>query len=232
MPRILIVECMQEISSFNPLPSAYENFHIERGEELLAQRGLNTAIGGALSVFEARSDVTIVPAYRRAGPGAPGCSRPPAGSGCRARSWPPSPSGSPASTASTSRSTAPWGRTASSTRKAISSPRSARLAGPAVPIVISLDLHGILTDRMLRQIDGLAIYHTYPHVDFADTGARAASFLLKLLDGAVRPVHGAGRHPGAGARRRAHHQDRLLRRPHPRMPAPGARTARRSRPGS
>ena len=23
---------------------------------------------------------------------------------------------------------------------------------------------------MLRQIDGLAIYHTYPHVDFADTG--------------------------------------------------------------
>src|SRR5918995_1467715 len=60
-----------------------------------------------------------------------------------------------------------------------------RLAGPAVPIVISLDLHGILTDRMLREIDGLAIYHTYPHVDFADTGARAASFLLKLLDGTV-----------------------------------------------
>ena len=54
-----------------------------------------------------------------------------------------------------------------------------RMAGPAVPIVISLDLHGILTDRMLRQIDGLAIYHTYPHVDFADTGERAASLLLQ-----------------------------------------------------
>ena len=56
--------------------------------------------------------------------------------------------------------------------------RSGRLAAgakrarlPATkPIVISLDLHGILTDRMLRQIDGLAIYWTYPHVDFADTG--------------------------------------------------------------
>jgi len=26
--KILIVECMQEISSFNPLPSGYENFDI------------------------------------------------------------------------------------------------------------------------------------------------------------------------------------------------------------
>src|SRR3954452_3425658 len=62
-----------------------------------------------------------------------------------------------------------------------------RIAGPAVPIDISLDLHGILTDRMLRQIDGLAIYHTYPHVDFADTGARAARLLLRLLDERIRP---------------------------------------------
>ncbi len=40
---------------------------------------------------------------------------------------------------------------------------------------MSLDLHGICTDRMLRQIDGLTLYHTYPHVDFADTGARACA---------------------------------------------------------
>jgi len=33
-PRVLIVECMQEISSFNPVPSQYENFRIERGEEM------------------------------------------------------------------------------------------------------------------------------------------------------------------------------------------------------
>ena len=63
-----------------------------------------------------------------------------------------------------------------------------RMAGPDIPIVISLDLHGILTDRMLRQIDGLAIYHTYPHVDFADTGERAARLLLRLMRGGIRPV--------------------------------------------
>ena len=63
MRRILIVECMQEISSFNPLPSQYDDFHIERGEELYAQRGLNTAIGGALAVFEADAAASrIVPA--------------------------------------------------------------------------------------------------------------------------------------------------------------------------
>ena len=31
MPRILIAECMQEISSFNPLESGYSDFRIRRG---------------------------------------------------------------------------------------------------------------------------------------------------------------------------------------------------------
>ncbi len=62
------------------------------------------------------------------------------------------------------------------------------MAGPELPIVISLDLHGILSDRMLRQVDALAIYHTYPHVDFADTGARAARLLLHLLDAPHHPI--------------------------------------------
>jgi microcystin degradation protein MlrC len=53
---------------------------------------------------------------------------------------------------------------------------------------MSLDLHGILTDRMLRQVDGLTLYHTYPHVDFGDTGRRAAELLLRILDDGVRPT--------------------------------------------
>ena len=52
-PRILVAECMQEISSFNPLQSGYEGFHIERGEQMFAQRGLNTSLGGAFKVFDA-----------------------------------------------------------------------------------------------------------------------------------------------------------------------------------
>ena len=49
MARILLVECMQEISSFNPMPSGYEEFSVTRGPELLCQRGLNTGLGGAFA---------------------------------------------------------------------------------------------------------------------------------------------------------------------------------------
>src|SRR6185369_12818850 len=50
--RILVVECMQEISSFNPLPSGYENFRIERGTEMLDHLGRHTALGGALETLQ------------------------------------------------------------------------------------------------------------------------------------------------------------------------------------
>ena len=50
-PRILVAECMQEISSFNPTLSGYESFHLEHGDQMLAQQGLNTSLGGALGVF-------------------------------------------------------------------------------------------------------------------------------------------------------------------------------------
>jgi hypothetical protein len=56
LPRILIVECMQEISSFDPLQSEYDNFHMARGAELFGQRSLNTALGGAFQVFDPRPD--------------------------------------------------------------------------------------------------------------------------------------------------------------------------------
>ena len=37
--RILLADCMQEISSFNPLESQYEDFFIERGEALFVIAG-------------------------------------------------------------------------------------------------------------------------------------------------------------------------------------------------
>jgi microcystin degradation protein MlrC len=186
MPKILVTECMQEISSFNPLPSGYENFRIERGEELTAQRGRNTAIGGALSVFE-KPGIDVIPTYG-ARAGSAGL--------LSAEGW-----------ARLSRELldAVAGRIEEADGIYVSlhgamgadgelDPEGAllteirRLAGDDIPIVASLDLHGILTDRMLRQVDGVAIYHTYPHVDFADTGARAARLLLRLMSGGVRPT--------------------------------------------
>ena len=154
---------------------------------MLRQRGLNTAIGGALGVFEARGDVRVIPA-------------------CGARSG-----------SAGLLSAAGWQRLSAELVDAAATriggadaiyvslhgamgadgeldpegdllQRIRALAGPHMPIVISLDLHGILTDRMLRQVDGLAIYHTYPHVDFADTGMRAARLLLDIIDRKLNPV--------------------------------------------
>ena len=61
MPKILIFDTKQEISSFNPMQSGFENFQILRGDEIFAHRGLNTEFGGALKVFEGRADVTVIP---------------------------------------------------------------------------------------------------------------------------------------------------------------------------
>jgi hypothetical protein len=54
---------MQEISSFNPLPSGYDHFSVQRGEELYRQANQNSAIGGALAVFRRASGVAILPVY-------------------------------------------------------------------------------------------------------------------------------------------------------------------------
>jgi microcystin degradation protein MlrC len=63
-----------------------------------------------------------------------------------------------------------------------------RILGEKIPFVVSLDIHGILTDRMLKHSDAVVPYHTYPHVDFFETGSRAATLLLKILSGEARPV--------------------------------------------
>ena len=55
------------------------------------------------------------------------------------------------------------------------------LVGPRVPIVASLDLHANVTQRMLALSDGLVAYRTYPHIDMADTGERAAQLLRAHL---------------------------------------------------
>jgi microcystin degradation protein MlrC len=63
-----------------------------------------------------------------------------------------------------------------------------KILGEEIPIVVSLDLHGILTDRMLEHSDAMVAYHTYPHVDFFETGQRAAKLLLRIMVGEVKPV--------------------------------------------
>ena len=59
--------------------------------------------------------------------------------------------------------------------------RMRKLVGPKVPIVASLDLHANVTRAMFERADALVAYRTYPHIDMAATGDRAAHLLDRML---------------------------------------------------
>lgn len=53
---------------------------------------------------------------------------------------------------------------------------------PDVPISVSLDLHGNITQRMFDLAQVLVGYRTYPHIDMAETGHRAATALEQYMN--------------------------------------------------
>jgi microcystin degradation protein MlrC len=188
MTRILIAECKQEVSSFNPVPSGYADFIVTRGEEILQRhRGARSEIGGALAVFAGRQDLELVPTYSARAITSGGTLLA-AGFDRIASEF-----------LEALRSAAPvdgcyWSLHGAMAAENEDDPEgfllaeARRILGEDVPIVVSLDLHGILTDRMLEHCDAAVVYHTYPHVDFSSTGERAARLLLRIMDGAARPV--------------------------------------------
>lgn len=60
--------------------------------------------------------------------------------------------------------------------------RVRRTVGDRTPIVASLDLHANVTRAMFEHADALVAYRTYPHVDMAGTGGRAALLLRAMID--------------------------------------------------
>src|SRR5439155_9265060 len=66
------------------------------------------------------------------------------------------------------------------------------LLGDGVPIVTSLDYHTNMTPEMVRHASAMVGYRTYPHIDMAATGGRAARLLDRLLT-ERRPLYKAYR---------------------------------------
>ena len=188
MPRILIAECKQEVSTFNPVLSSYDDFTLRHGQEILDyHRHVRSEVGGALSVFDATPGVELVPTcsahfITSGGTLADGAFARIAGELLASIKAAPAVDGiyfSLHGAMATESEGDPEGYLLAETR---------RIVGDQVPIVISLDLHGILSDRMLEQGDAAVAFHTYPHVDFFGTGARAAKLLLRIVAGEVKPV--------------------------------------------
>lgn len=62
------------------------------------------------------------------------------------------------------------------------------IAGPEVPVAVTLDLHGNITPKMAALATGLFGVHEYPHVDSYERGQEAMAFLLRVLRDEIRPV--------------------------------------------
>jgi microcystin degradation protein MlrC len=189
MPKILISECKQEISSFNPVLGTCQDFDINWGQDLLAvHHNTGTEVSGALRVFSKTPGVEVVPGYS-------------------ARAITSSGTLGDADFRRIAREFLEGVRRVSNKVDAIYFSLHGALAaqsehdvegyllaetrkivGERMPVVISLDLHGILTDQMLRHSNAAVVYQTYPHVDFFQTGERAARLLLGILAGGVKPV--------------------------------------------
>lgn len=186
--RVVVSECIHEVCSFNPLPTRYDDFLVHRGDRMLAyHRGIGSEVAGALGVFAERAGVEVVPAFGARGIASGGTI--PAADFARIAD----------EFLADLRAAGPIAAAYFALHGAMAAEgeddpegyllaEARKILGAASPIVVSLDLHGVLTARMLEHADVVVPYHTYPHVDFRETGERAASALLRLMDGEIRPV--------------------------------------------
>lgn len=188
--RILIGECKQEVSTFNPALGRYDDFVTSMGDEIVPfHTGIDSEVGGAVRVFR-EAGAELIGSFsaraissggtlaasdweRIAGDFLDGVERAWARGSFDGIYF------SMHGAMCAENESDPEGYLLQETRK---------IVGEEIPIVLSLDLHGIVTDRMLTHINGLTAYWTYPHNDFSDTGERAARLLLRIIRKEVNPV--------------------------------------------
>ena len=64
MKRVLMAVFKQEVGSFNPQPTCYDDFEIRRGTALIDDlRGTNTSTDGVIEVFSEHGAIEMVPTY-------------------------------------------------------------------------------------------------------------------------------------------------------------------------
>ena len=63
-----------------------------------------------------------------------------------------------------------------------------QMVGWDIPIIVPLDLHANITEKMAKCADVLLPYNTYPHIDIYETGLAAANLMDQVLKGQVKPT--------------------------------------------
>jgi microcystin degradation protein MlrC len=65
--------------------------------------------------------------------------------------------------------------------------RIRQAVGREKPIVATLDFHANVRPSLLKEVDGVVGYRTYPHIDMAETGRKAARMIHEILSTRCRP---------------------------------------------
>lgn len=69
------------------------------------------------------------------------------------------------------------------------------IVGPDIPIAVTLDLHGNISEEMCEQTNIMVSYKTYPHIDMRQCGQRAARLLEDTMSGKIHPRSWIARRP-------------------------------------
>ena len=67
--------------------------------------------------------------------------------------------------------------------------------GPNVPVVVTLDLHANVTQKMADNANALIAYRTYPHIDYYERAWQGAELLERAMRGEIRPKTVIARRP-------------------------------------
>jgi microcystin degradation protein MlrC len=63
-----------------------------------------------------------------------------------------------------------------------------KVVGSSKPIVATLDLHGNVTEAMVKNANAFFPYETYPHIDGYDRGYEAGKCIFKMIQKVISPV--------------------------------------------
>jgi microcystin degradation protein MlrC len=73
--------------------------------------------------------------------------------------------------------------------------RVREIAGPEMPIAVTLDLHANIGQAMVDGVNIITTYDTYPHTDAAARAREAVNLLIRAIEGEIRPAMALAKPP-------------------------------------
>lgn len=183
--RILVGQLFQETHGFTPASTPLSAFEIERGATMLgANANADSVLGGILRTLEARGCAAVSTLAARARPG--GRVEDAAYATLRASILDAARAGGFDAIALCLHGCMQTASLDSAEADLLAGLRA--IVGPDMPIVAGFDLHAHAVPELLGHLDFASAYKTNPHADAAETGARVAGELLRMLETGERPA--------------------------------------------